>query len=483
MGGEETEVQATTKNIVLEAAIFDPITIRRSAKAQSLRTEASSRYEKGINVQALESAQQRAVNLIQSLAGGTLKEVATEDHRILQDKRSIELRLSRINQILGPVKEEESLRYLKDTEVEEILKALGCQFTTDKNIWSVQVPPHRDHDLQREIDLIEEVARLYSYDRFSDKLPDGGQMGSLGLEEQLQRQLREGFRAIGLTEVVHYSLVKPTGKEVVIANPLLAEYSALRPDLLNGLIDAFEYNYSQGNGFLNAFEIGHIFQPQGEDIWEEDRIGGILGGDLFPLGSWSRSGKPQPMTWYQAKGLLDSVLKAVGLTVSYRTEIEDTRLHPGRTASLWLQEECLGRFGQLHPQLRQSRGLPEAVYAFELHLAPILESLSQAKMTTPLWQPYSTYPASERDLAFYAPLEISVTQLSETMRQAGGNLLERIELFDQYQGENVPTGERSLAFSLLYRASDHTLKDTEVEPVHNKIREALVSEYQVTLRS
>jgi len=483
MGGKETEVQNETKNIILEAAIFNPITIRRSAKAQGIRTEASSRYEKGINLQALETSLQRAINLIQELTGGQVSETVTVDNRPPQNNLSIQLRLERVHKILGPVVEGEGLRPLEKGEIEKILKDLGCQLTSNQDTWSVTVPTHRNHDLQREIDLIEEVARLYSYDRFSDKLPEAGQVGTLSLEEAQQRRIREGFRAVGLTEVLHYSLVKPTGKEVVIANPLLAEYAALRLDLFNGLLEAFEYNYSQGNGCLNAFEIGRVFQPLEQDILEKDLIGGVIGGDLLPLGSWSRSGKPEPMTWYQAKGLLDSVLTGLGLEITYRPDTEDERLHPGRTASLWLVDKYLGRFGQLHPQLRQQKNLPEAVYLFELHLEPILDALSAAKRTRPVFNPYSTYPALERDLAFYAAREIAVTQLEETMSQAGGTLLERVEVFDQYQGENVPSGQRSLAFSLFYRASDRTLTDSEVEPIHNQIREALVSKYQVTLRS
>ncbi len=476
MGGAESEVKNTTKNIILEAAIFNGIEVRRSAKALGLRTEASSRYEKGVNLRAFEKAWQRAISLIQDLSGGQVCEIATADYRQLKDSHPIPLRLSKIHQILGE-------GILELAQIEKILLTLGCTLNSNGECWSVIVPDHREHDLQREIDLIEEIARLHGYDRFGFSLPRSGIFGTLSSEESLQRIIRESFRAAGLNELIHYSLVKPTGKEVLIANPLLAEYSVLRCELLTGILDAFEFNQSQGNGSLNAFEIGRVFSYQGDDIQEEDLISGVIAGDFSPLGRWVHSGKPTPMTWYQAKGLLVSVFNRLGLAPIFQKDTQDQLFHPGRTASLSIGDSCIGRFGQLHPQIRQRRDLPEAIYLFELHLTPILEILSKSETTRPLMKPYSTFPVLERDLAFYAPLEVSVAQLEQTINQSGGLLLEKVELFDQYQGENVPFGHRSLAFSLIYRVRDRTLKDSDIEPVHNQIRDNLVAKHQVTLRS
>ncbi|MEI6379824.1 MAG: phenylalanine--tRNA ligase subunit beta [Cyanobacteriota bacterium ELA615] len=474
IGGLESEVQDSTKNIILEVAIFNPIEIRRSAKSQGIRTEASNRYEKGVNLQALELAWQRAINLIQDLSGAQVGEIVTVDYRQQINSEAIHLRLKRIEQILGE-------GILKPQDIEKILQSLGCSLISNNEGWSVTVPDHREHDLQREIDLIEEIARLHGYDQFGYSLPKNSQMGTLSIEESLNRQIREAFRAAGLNELIHYSLVKPTGKEVLIANPLLAEYSALRYELLTGILDAFEYNQAQGNGSLNAFEIGRVFNYQGDDIQEEDLIAGVIAGNFFPLGRWVRSGKDQPMSWYQAKGLLNSAFERLSLVPIYQKDTEDERFHPGRTASIFLGKILIGRFGQLHPKIRQQRSLPEAVYLFELNLAPILQILRE--QTRALWKSYSTFPALERDLAFYAPLEVSVAQLEQTMSQSGGSLLEKVELFDQYQGETVPAGQRSLAFNLLYRVSDRTLKDSDIETVHSQIRDALVAKYQVTLRS
>ena len=486
MGGEETEVHQETENIVLESALFDSVAIRRSSRSIGLRTEASSRYERGVNQAELITALNRAIDLITKLGGGTPTNQAIADARPDNLSRSIELRLERVRQILGSVKLENRTGEIETADVERILTALGCKLEKieDKtDTWIVTVPPYRYRDLEREIDLIEEVARLYGYDNFCEKLPDKTEFGYLSLQEKIKRKLRETFRAVGLTEIYHYSVVKPTAEEIVISNPLLEDYSALRTNLISALIDAFEYNQSQGNGALNGFEIGRIFWKTEDGLAEADVIGGIMGGDRLPFGRWTRGGKESPMTWYEAKGILESVFARLDLVVKYRADKEDKRLHPGRTASLWLGEKRLGIFGQLHPQLRQEKSLPDEVYAFELNLDILLEALTAKQFMKPRFQVYSTYPAVERDLAFFAADKVSVGEIEAAIKKAGGALLEGTELFDRYLGENVPEGQRSLAFSLYYRASDRTLTDKEIEPVHQKIRDALVEKFSVTLRS
>ncbi|XTZ12432.1 MAG: phenylalanine--tRNA ligase subunit beta, partial [cyanobacterium endosymbiont of Rhopalodia inflata] len=396
------------------------------------------------------------------------------------------LRLERIHKILGPIKKNGTTANVAAIDVERILINLGCDLTPVKdgnNVWKVSVPSYRYQDLKREIDLIEEVARLYGYDNFCDELPDKTEPGGLSFDYQVQRKVREVFRAVGLTEVVQYSLVKPEKADIIITNPLFAEYAALRTNLLDGLIDAFAYNQSQRNGALNAFEIGRTFHIVDGKYRELDEVGGIMGGDMFPQGRWIRSGKPVFMRWYEAKGILESVFVSLGLDVTYQPYDRDERLHPGRTASLWVDKKQLGIFGQLHPQLRQEKDLIDAVYAFTLNFNVLLEMLGQEELMNPILSPYSTYPAVERDLAFFASLKVSVTDLTQVINKAGGKLLAEVELFDEYEGENVPKGERSLAFSLVYRADNHTLTDGDVEPVHDKIRNALVKKFEVTLRS
>ncbi|MBD1860558.1 MULTISPECIES: phenylalanine--tRNA ligase subunit beta [Trichocoleus] len=485
MGGEETEVHEGTQNLVLEAALFDPGAIRRSARSQGLRTEASARYERGVNQAELTVACRRALQLLTELAQGTVVAQETETRADQSWTRSIELRLDRVNQILGPIEVGDDVGDLPAAEVERTLTSLGCSLapTSQPGVWTVTVPPYRYRDLEREIDLIEEIARLYGYNKFCDTLPNKTEPGYLSVDQVLTRRIRECLRAAGLTELIQYSLVKPgEDRQVAIANPLFVEYSALRTDLIAGLIDAFQYNLEQGNGPLNGFEIGRIFWKEEDGLAEADALGGILGGDPKE-GKWLQSGRDVPLSWFEAKGILDSVFQRLDIAVEYQPDRRDSRLHPGRTASLWIKGNRLGTFGQLHPQLRQERGLPESVYVFELVLDVLLNELDQDENITPAFRPFSTYPPSDRDIAFFASVQVSVAELQRTIIKAAGDLLDRVELFDEYRGETVPTGQRSLAFRLVYRASDRTLTDADIEPVHQKVREALVEKFRVELRS
>jgi len=489
MGGEDTEVHNQTQAVVLEAAYFDAAVIRRSARSQGLRTEASARYERGVNPAELELACNRALALMQDLSGAQIMAQTTGRTSLGEaiPERVISLRLSRVAQVLGPVTNlGESPHDLPADAIKHLLTTLGCEVSEveQDSVWEVEVPPYRYRDLEREIDLIEEVARLYGYNHFADTLPTESEGGYLSVETLLNRKLRESFRGAGLTEVMHYSLTRPASeRRVTLANPLFPEYSALREDLIDGLIEAFEFNLKQGNGPLNGFEIGQIFWREEAEIHEAAAVGGILGGDTRSS-QWVTSGREQPMTWFEAKGRLEAVFQRLGLTVDYRPDHADPRFHPGRTASLWVRGKTrLGLFGQIHPQLRRDRQLPEAVYGFQLSMAVLETCLVPVLQKAVKFKPYSTFPASDRDLALYAPLEVSVANLAATMRKAGGKLLESVELFDEYRGENVPEGERSLAFRLIYRSPDQTLTDEQVDPVHQNVRASLEKQFQVTLRS
>ncbi len=486
MGGADTEVFDGTRNLVLEAAIFDSAVTRRSARSQGLRSEASARYERGVNHAELELAQQRAVQLILELAGGSVVAQAMEDHRPETLTRTIELRLTRIHQVLGLVERgDDDLGELESAEVEKALRSLNCVVTsTGVGVWNVTVPPYRFRDLEREIDLIEEVARMYGFNNFCDTLPEKGEAGALSLEQVVLRRLRSALRGAGLTELMHYSLNKSgNDREVVLSNPLLVEYSALRTNLIDGAIDAFQYNWEQGNGALNGFDIGHVFFQDEEGFGEAEVVGGIMGGDVS-RGRWPRSGKSEPITWYEAKGLLDSVFDVLGLAVEYQPDGRDTtKLHPGRTASLWLKGERLGTLGQLHPQFAQERGLPDGVVVFEFDLDIVYKHFDEEGAMVPVLAPFSTYPASDRDLAFFVNTKTSVAELERAMKKAGGTLLDSVELFDEYKGKGVPDGKRSLAFRMVYRTIDRTLTDADVDPLQQEIRDVLVDRFQVELRS
>ena len=489
MGGESTEVHEGTQNLVLEAAIFDQATIRRSARAQGLRSESSIRYERGVNQAALTTACNRAVALILELAGGaaTVQKTASSGADDLSFSRSLELRLDRVNLVLGKLKRSETggSEYLEPAEVKHILTALGCEVVPagKERVFAIAVPPYRYRDLEREIDLIEEIARLHGYDNFCETLPSKTEPGYLSPEYAAIRNVRSAFRAAGLTELMHYSLVKTEGEnQVVLANPLFVEYSALRTEMLSGLIDAFGYNLEQGNGALNGFEVGRIFWKDGDVMEEADAVAGIIGGDPT-VGKWQQGGRDRALTWFEAKGILESVFQELGLAVEYQSDSSNSRLHPGRTAALSLNGKPLGIFGQLHPQLQQEKDLPEQVYVFQLDLAVLLAKLGSSRNSTRKFTGYSSFPASDRDIAFFAPVEVAVAEMAGAMKKAAGSLLDSVELFDEYRGDNVPAGQRSLAFRLIYRAGDRTLSETDVEPAQQKVRDVLVEKFGVSLRS
>ena len=490
MGGEETEVGDNTTNLLLEAAIFAPITIRRSARTQGLRTEASTRFERGVNQAELALACRRAIHLITELAGGKVscQDTFASKADSISATRELSLRLDRINAILGPLKPSEDTLYesfLQPEEVEGILKSLGCELskiqTKEEVVWNVIVPPYRYRDLEREIDLIEEVARLYGYDNFCETLPSKSAAGYLPSKELVLRSLRSALRGAGLTELMHYSLVKQ-GEEnqIAIANPLFTEYSALRTELLTGLIDAFQYNLEQGNGVLNGFEIGRIFWREEEKYQEAEAIAGIISNSSK---SWTRGGKEQPLSWFEAKGILEQVFERLYLRVEYKASSQNSMLHPGRTASLWVEGKSLGIFGQLHPQLRQEQELPDEVYVFQLDLGVLVSVITQGNILIRKFSSYSTFPPADRDIAFFIPVAVSVDEIKQVISKAAGKLLESIELFDEYQGENVPDGQRSLAFRLIYRVGDRTLSDADIDPLQQKVRDALVDKLKVNLRS
>ena len=490
MGGESTEVGEGTQNIVLEAAIFESVAVRKSARSQGgMRSEASTRYERGVNLAELEISTQRAIELIIQLAGGNIVCGAVVDHRpdLTQQPRSINLRLERLNKILGPIDDDGEEGEILAEDVERTLTALGCQLTViEEDVWAVIIPPYRYRDLEREIDLIEEVARLYGYDRFLDTLPSESTAGFLSLDEELLRLIRAAFRAVGLNEIVQYSYAinkLNDGSQVEIVNPMFAEYSTLRSELISGLIQSFQTNLTQGNGALQGFEISKIFgRDEAGLLTETDVLAGIMGGDTG-VGRWTTGGKPQPLSWYEAKGMLESAFNSLKIPVEYQSDRSDPKLHPGRTASLWLNGQKLGYFGQLHPQLRQEKDLPPAVYVFQLNLEVILNYLAADERLVAVFKNYSSFPASDRDIAFFVSVDVSLADIQKSIVKVGGELLEAVEVFDEYRGENVPDGQRSLAIRSIYRALDRTLVDTDVEPLQQKVRDALVDKFNVTLRS
>jgi phenylalanyl-tRNA synthetase beta chain len=485
MGGTETEVTATTVDIFLEAALFDRVVVRRSARAQGLRTEASARYERGVNPAGLEVACAKAVEMLCDLTGGTVRSQQMVDDRS-RSQRQITLRLERVWHVLGEVAIGDGVGYLTEQEVEATLTSLSFTLERLETVagspdvhWRVTVPPFREGDIEREIDLIEEIARIYGYGRFCETLPQRTEFGYLSLEQEVTRHLRSLLRGAGFTETLQMSLCAPNGSgQVLLHNPLAVEYGALRNNLLDGLIQTCAYNLNQGNGVIWGFELGRVFGLDEGGSYEVDHLGGIFGGDRT-RGTWQH--QTQPLNWFEAKGVLETLFASLSLRVEYQPDQKDARFHPGRTASLWLAGEHLGTFGELHPQLRAEQGLPDAIYAFEMDLDVLVEAVTSQEIVR--FQPYSTYPKSDRDLAFFASQKVAVADIYRIIRRVAGALLISVELVDEYRGEPVPEGMRSLAFRMVYQAGDRTLTDADIQPIQQQIRDAVVEHFHVVLRS
>ncbi|MFO0017733.1 MAG: phenylalanine--tRNA ligase subunit beta [Synechococcaceae cyanobacterium] len=488
MGGLAEAVTDTTTAIWLEAAVFPPQSVRRSARRVGLRTEASSRFEKGLPPQATLAASDRAVQLLVELAGGQVKGRWLHQ-RQLPPAAAVPLRRDALHQLLGPVLVDGEPQDLDDARIEATLTALGCQLSETDAGWLVSVPPSRQRDLGREVDLIEEVARLVGYDSFAAHLPDPLVPGGLEPSQQLERRLRRSLCAAGLQEVCGLSLVPEAPGRLPLANPLLADYGHLRDELHSELLQAACRNLQASRSGFWAFEIGHVFFADGgPEPRERLMLAGLICGERRSE-LWSSSGKPSPLDYWTARGLLQAALDPLRIPIEDRepsgreTDPLAAQLHPGRRAVLAVEGRAAGWFGQLHPARANALELPEPTYLFQLPFEPLLTAASRRNRWQPSFAPFPTVPASERDLAFVVPASTTAAALLSAIRKAGKPLLEQAELVDRYSGEQVPAGYCSQAFRLRYRDSSRTLTDAEVETVHDGVRQALERQFKAQLRS
>ena len=343
----------------------------------------------------------------------------------------------------------------------------------------------RQLDLQREVDLIEEIARLVGYDNFGSHLPDPVEPGGLTSEQQLLRRLRSNLRAAGLQEISHLSLVATeepaNATQVAISNPLLTDYGCLRTTAVPALLEAAGRNLQSSQQGFWGFEIGKVFARDGEDFNEQERLSGVLAGERRQ-GLWSTNGQPSPLTYHQGRGVLARALAQLGLSLQDRRLKDDERLHPGRSASLVLEGKVIGVFGELHPRLAEQHDLPAGTLLFDLALQPVLTAASRANRYCPAFKPFATVPASERDLAFVVEDTQDVASVLQTIRKAGGQLLENVDLLDRYSGSPIPEGSCSLAVRLRFRDPKATLRDEQVDPLLDKVRQSLEKSFKAELR-
>ncbi len=502
IGGQESAVNNSTKNIWLEAAVFTPKSVRITSRSIGLRTDSSARYEKGISSQITMKAVNRAIELYKEIfdckvIGSWLNKDNIDLNQL------IILRRSRIDDILGKIVVDNSFqhetdalnasakigvkvkRFLDINEIENCLSLLGCQLTTIKNGWEVRVPPNRSIDLKREIDLIEEVARIIGYDKFDSNLPNPIQPGGLTPKQIADRKIRNMLTSSGLQEVTTFSLVpeeKGNKEMVAITNPLLSDTSHLRVNLWEEHLNICSRNIAAGKDGCWLFEIGKIYRNVEGKIKEEDLLCGAICGDNS-IEKWSSSGKPQELDYYDARGILQQLFIGLGLTIVDKplsTELK--RIHPGRSAEIYLEGRKLGIFGQVHPELVNTKEISRNTYIFELMLENIIEAATRDSKLKARFKEYPIVPSMERDIAFVVSKKYLCNELISTMNKAGASLLEKVNLIDKYESQNISSNEISLAFRLTFRKKKETLKESEINPTLEKIKSNLSQKYEVKFR-
>jgi len=483
MGGLETEVTGQTVNILIESAHFDGVSIRRASRYLSLRSEASLRFERGVNIEGAPRAADRAAELMQKLAGGSIARGRVDCYMVRKDPVIISFRPERVNYFLGTE--------LSRKEIKEILERLQLKIKTEgPDTWQVEIPSHRG-DLTQEIDLVEEVARLYGYDRIPVTIPPGVIAGEKKSRRQEWEEAgQEAAVSCGLTQVITYSFISPKiwdllqlppdhkwRKTVVLQNPLREEQSVLRTTLLPGLLEVAARNANRRVMPVAIFEIGRVFLPQGDGLPREPlRLAGLVMGTRRRGWNWPAL----EMDFYYLKGVIEGILERVRVSkVRWEPTAAYPFLHPGRSAEILSEEmEPVGFAGELHPDVLSAFGLPTRAYVFELDWE-ILMNLTDG---IPGYQPLPKFPAVDRDLAVVVSEEVLAEKVREVILDAAGPYLKECRIFDLYRGQQVGEGKKSLAFTLSFQREDRTLTDAEVNSIMQKIEKELGRRVGAVLR-
>lgn len=484
MGGANSEVTQKTTAILLESAYFAGTSVRKTAKKLGLRSEASLRFEKEVDPEGVSRALDRAALLMVELANGTVAQGVVVEVTKEHFRQEINLRQDRMNALLGTD--------LSLDQMEAILNRLQFKYKNQGNQLQVEIPTRRQ-DITREVDLIEEVARLHGYDHIPTSLPTGSSTrGALSEFQAWQRGIRDVMVGAGLYEVSTYSftneqimydfasLYKET-KGIPLSMPMSEERSHLRVNLLPHLLETAAYNKNRQTHDIAIFEMGRVFiSEEAETLTglpeEKLALAGLVTG-MFPSDHWLQ--KAEPVDFYTAKGMVELLFHSMGVTNPSYQQVEDMKgMHPGRTANIFVNGKKAGYMGQVHPELQKKYDLDET-YVFYLDLESLYAS--QAKMSQYLQLP--KYPASTRDLSVLVSEKVSSADLKALISVEAGPMLETVELFDVYTGEKIEQGKKSLAFALTYRNPEGTLTDKEVNETHEKVVKALADKYHAELRS
>ena len=482
IGGLETSVTNTTSSIYLEGAVFNPVTIRKSSREIGVRTESSSRYEKGISSKNTIGAVTRAINLLEEYYPINLPIINTSN-LINNEDVFIKLRRNRIHKILGPliINDQLDKRNLSDNEIVDKLMLIGCTLKSKEYGWDVTVIPNRSQDLVREIDLIEEIARLIGYDRFDLNLPNPIKPGKLSSQQLALKKVKSGFIENGFNEVLSYSLV-PEDKEslIKISNPLLLETSCLRDNIWEEHLEIVNRNIKSGQTSCYIFEVGNVFYKSSEFIQEEILNGAIFGNKKF--GAWVNSGKDNDLNYYEARGKLKEALSSLNIKVDDKPTNSIDFLHPGRTAKLFIEGKDAGYFGEIHPKLILDKTALKKVYLFSINVANLLGASTRKNKWIPIYKQYPIVPKMERDINFIFSKEHLISEITSEIRKTGKNLLEDVNLIDVFEDINFGEDFISYTFRLSYRDKDKTLLDSDISSIHSNIVSKVEKRFNTKLR-
>ncbi len=482
IGGLETSVTNTTSSIILEGAVFNPVTIRKSSKEIGIRTESSSRYEKGISSKNTIGSVTRAINLLEEFFGINLPIINTSN-LITNDDIFIKLRRKRVHKILGPIiyNGKGDKRNISDSEIVDKLTLIGCTLKSHEYGWEVAVIPNRSQDLIREIDLIEEIARLLGYDRFDLSLPNPIKPGKLSPDQLALRKIKNGFIENGFNEVLSYSLVPEDNKDLIkISNPLLSETSCLRDNIWKEHLEIVNRNIKAGKTSCYVFEIGNVFYNKSEFIQEEILNGAIFGNRKF--GMWDNSGKDNDLTYYQARGKLMEALSSLKIKINDQPTNSIEFLHPGRTAKLLIEGKFAGYFGEIHPKFIFEKKALKKIYLFSLTVSNLLMASTRKNKWIPIYKEYPIVPKMERDINFIFSKKYLISEITTEIRKTGKNLLEDVNLIDVFEDINLGKDFISYTFRLTYRDKDKTLLDTDISSIHSNIVSKIEKCFKTNLR-
>lgn len=479
MGGKATEIDSHSKTVVLEAAVFDGKAIRKTSGRLNLRSESSSRFEKGVNYDTVIEALDFAAAMLEELAGGQVLAGYLQAGQVPTEPVQVLTTLDYVNVRLGT-----NLAY---SDIEDVFAKLGFGLAGDAQAFTVSVPRRR-WDISIQADLVEEIARIYGYDKLPTTLPEaGGTAGELTASQLLRRRVRAIAEGAGLTEIISYALTTPEKAQAFAIEsshltelmwPMTIERSALRQNIVSGMLDTIAYNVARKQKNLAIYEIGKVFEqnadPKVDLPNERDTFAFALTGLVAEKDFQTQA---TAVDFYYAKGILESLFSKLNLKVTFVAEKDMASMHPGRTARILLGEETIGFLGQVHPQVANDYDIPET-YVAELNLQAIEANMASTQIFTEI----SKQPAVSRDIALLVDDQLSHQDIVTIIEGLGLKYLESIKLFDVYAGANIEPGKKSMAYSLTFQNPQESLRDEEVAKYMNKISDALLEKANAQVR-